>query len=115
MTIPEPDRPTLPRLVAFSLKSVMISKEAVSRHLKSVNSKKAQGPDDVSPNLLKHCTEELTRSLVMIFRQCLLVKVWPSQWKEAKFTPVHKKKERSEPNNYRPISLLSVMSKSWRG
>ena len=73
MRIPEPDRqlPTLPRLVALSLESVMISEEAVRRHLKSVNTKKASGPDGVSPHLLKHCT----RSLVMIFHQFLLVRV----------------------------------------
>ena len=47
----------------------------------------------------------------MIFRQYLLVKVWPSQWKEAKVTSAHKKKARSDPSNYRPILLLSVVSK----
>ena len=82
MGTPKPDRqlPTLPRLVALSLESVMISEEAVRRHPKSVNTKKAPGPDGVSPHLLKHCAEELIRPLVVIFRQCLLVRVWPSQW-----------------------------------
>ena len=77
----EPDRqlPILPRLVASSLESVIISEEAVRRHLKNVNTKKAPGPDGVSPHLLKHCAEELTRPMVMIFRQYLLVRVWPSQ------------------------------------
>ncbi|XP_045118181.1 uncharacterized protein LOC123508485 [Portunus trituberculatus] len=36
---------------------------------------------------------------------------WPSLWKEARITPVHKKRSRAEPGNYRPISLLSVVSK----
>ena len=35
-------------------------------------------------------------------------------WKDAVVTPVYKKGDRSNPGNYRPISLLSATSKSWR-
>ena len=112
MKTPEPDRKlyTLPCLVASSLESVIISEEAARRHLKGINTKKAPGHDGVSPNLLKHCAEELTRLVVMIFRQCLLVRVWPSQWKEARAKLVRIKKTRSNQSYYRPISLLSVVS-----
>ena len=96
------------------MESVVIKEDAVRRHLKGVNVRKASGPDDVSPHLLKQCADELTTPLVYIFRQCLVYyRIWPSLWKEARVTPVHKKKQRSEPNNYRPISLLSVVSKTF--
>ena len=113
MTTQEPDRqpPILPPLTASRLGSVIVSEDAVRRHLRGVNTKKAPGPDGVSPHLLRRCSDELTSPLTQIFRQCLQTGEWPAQWKEARVTPVHKKKSRSEPGNYRPISLLSIISK----
>ena len=94
------------------MESMVITEDAVRRHLKGVNVRKASGLDGVSPHFLKQCADELTTPLAHI-RQCLMSRVWPSLWKEARVTPVHMKKQRSEPNNYRPISLLSVVSKTF--
>ena len=115
MRTPEPDRqpPPLPRLAASNLETVLITEDTVRRYLRGVNVRKAPGPDGVSPHLLKHCADELTTPLTNIFQRCLATRTWPSQWKEARVTPVHKKKKRSEPKNYRPISLLSVLSKTF--
>ena len=77
-----------------------------------VDTKKAPGPDGVSPFLLKRCAGELSKPLTHIFQQCLSSSTWPTAWKEARVTPVHKKKDKGDPSNYRPISLLSVLSKT---
>ena len=37
---------------------------------------------------------------------------FPSSWKEANVTPIHKKKDKSLPKNYTPISLLSHIGKT---
>ena len=68
------------------MERVVITEDAVKRHLKGVNVKKASGPDGVSPHFLKQCADELTTPLVHIFRQCLVSRVWPSLWKEARVT-----------------------------
>uniref|UniRef100_A0A0P4VX79 Uncharacterized protein n=1 Tax=Scylla olivacea TaxID=85551 RepID=A0A0P4VX79_SCYOL len=91
--------------------TVLVTAEQVERLLGAVDVGKATGPDDVSPRLLKHCARELSAPLTTVFTSCLREKKWPSVWKEARVVPVHKKNSRSEPNNYRPISLLSVMGK----
>ncbi len=115
MTTPEPDRqlPALPRLTVSRLEGVAISEDAIRRHLRDVNTRKAPGPDSVTPHL-KKCAVELAGPLAQMFPCCLQRGVWPSLWKEARLTPVHKEKSRSEPGNYRPcyqpISLLSVLS-----
>ena len=80
-------------------------------HLKGVNVRKASGPDGVGPHLLRPFAVELTTPLVFIFGQRLVTRVWLFQWKEARVTLVHKKKEKSNPSDYHPISLLSVVSK----
>ncbi|MPC08213.1 hypothetical protein E2C01_000790 [Portunus trituberculatus] len=96
MRNPEPDRQPslLPGLLAASMETVVISHDAVRRNLKNLMSRKLYVLT-VCPHLLKNYTNELTTPLVNIFHQCLVSRVWPSPWKEARVTPMHKK-ERSE-------------------
>ena len=113
MTTEDPERrpPQLTRLCNTNFESLAVNEDAVARHLRSVNTKKAPGPDGISPFMLKHCAEELKGPFTHIFRQCLHVSTWPTAWKEARVTPVHKKNDKADPTNYRPISLLSAVSK----
>ena len=113
MTTEEPNRqpPHLPRLCDQMLDLLTVNEDAVARHLRGVSTRKAPGPDNISPFLLKHCAEELTLPLTRIFQQCLHTSTWPTAWKEARVTPVYKKKDKGDPANYRPISLLSAVSK----
>ncbi|KAG0710332.1 hypothetical protein GWK47_023035 [Chionoecetes opilio] len=103
---PERHPPRLARLCHLGLDSPVVTEDSMARLLRTVNIEKAPGSDGVSPFLLKYCTEELTRPLTRIFQQCLQTGAWPSLWKEARVTPVHKKKETTDPANYRLISLL---------
>ena len=113
MTTPDPNRqpPVLPRLCASSLQTLHLSEYTIKHHLKKINPKKATGPDEVSPRLLKNCANELSTPLTLIFQQCINSGSWPSKWKEARVVPVHKKNSKTDPQNYRPISLLSAINK----
>lgn len=113
MKVDDPERP-VPRLAQetdVAITTVIVRAEQVERLLGTVDVSKATGPDDISPRLLKHCAKELSTPLTTIFKSCLRENKWPSAWKEARVVPVHKKNSRTEPSNYRPISLLSVMGK----
>ena len=46
-----------------------------------------------------------------IFKLSLQHGIFPSSWKIADVVALHKKKSRSDPSNYRPISLLAILSK----
>lgn len=96
------------------LENILVSKEAVSNQLSEVNTRKASGPDGRSPNLLKHLAEDHKSPLTEIFRQCLQPRVWPIQWNEARIISVHKKRSRSDLDNYMPISLLSAVIKIFK-
>ena len=55
--------------------------------------------------------EPLTPLLTLIFSASLKQEQTPDDWKDAKVTPIFKKGDKSQPANYRPVSLTSVCSK----
>ena len=88
-----------------------ILKNDVFRALSGLDSRKAYGPDGIPPIVLKNCASVLTPCLVKLFRLCLSTSTFPSCWKFAYIQPVPKKGDRSNPSNYRPIALISCLSK----
>ena len=60
--------------------------------------------------VFKKCAPELSSVLAKLFRLCVSKGSFPSCWKSASIVPVPKKGDLSSPANYRPISLLPVMS-----
>jgi hypothetical protein len=54
---------------------------------------------------------DISAPLAHIFNACLTLGVFPGQFKEAIVIPIHKGKDRCDTGNYRPISLLSTLSK----
>ena len=79
--------------------------------LKSLDISKATGPDEISTRLLKEAAPSIYKPLTKLFNLSLSQKQFPSIWKEAHVTPLHKKGEENLCNNYRPISLLSCTGK----
>ena len=72
---------------------------------------KSTGPDAIGNWILKNCSNILCKPLVTLFNKSLTEGVFPSLWKQANVCPVFKKGSKSDKTNYRPISLLSNMSK----
>ena len=52
----------------------------------------------------------VTPSLFSIFSKSVLTGIYPNDWKTAYVTPLFKKGIKSNPNNYRPISVIPVIS-----
>ena len=73
---------------------------------------KAGGPDGIPARLLKECSHQIAPSLCSLFNDSLRSGHIPSEWKSADVTPVHKKNSKNEAANYRPISLLPIISKT---
>ena len=53
----------------------------------------------------------ICKSLELIFRSCLENGKFPTEWKKANVVPPHKKEDKQNLENYRPISLLHVAGK----
>jgi hypothetical protein len=61
--------------------------------------------------LLKELIEEVAEPLTLIFNKSLASGEVPDDWRDAHVTPIYKKGQKSDPSNYRPVSLTSVCCK----
>ena len=83
----------------------------VDKMLSELDDHKASGPDDIGPVILKNLRPFISPTLQHIFQRSLEEGCVPEDWLHANVTPIYKKGCRSDPANYRPISLTSVCCK----
>ena len=83
----------------------------VHKVLMSFKSNKSPGADDISPKILKEISFDIIGPLAHIFNLSFISGTVPDSLKLAKVIPVFKKGDRTQPGNYRPISLLTVFDK----
>ena len=88
-----------------ALSDVHVSPEDVLAVLQHLDVNKATGPDGIAPRLLKETAQQIAH-------KSLACGVVPDDWKLANIVPVFKKVEKENVENYRPISLLSLVSKA---
>lgn len=101
----------VPPKCANCLSNVEFSADVVKAKLDDLKTHSAPGPDEISPRLLKTFSSSLSYPLAKIFKQSLITGNVPEDWKKANVTPIFKKGGKSNPGNYRPISLTSVPGK----
>ena len=78
----------------------------------SLHSSNTSGSDCIPKVALKNCQPELSYILAELFNKCLKESCFPDCLKVSSVVPVFKNVgERSAAKNYRPVSLLSVVSK----
>ena len=83
----------------------------VALAIDNMNVNKSPGPDKISPRILKEAKIEIVKPLTLLFNLSLHTGIVPNDWKLANVTPIFKKGCKSQPGNYRPISLTSVVCK----
>ena len=79
--------------------------------LRALDTSKAVGCDGISPKVLKHCALALYQPLYHLFSLSLTQHYLPVEWHTHLIKPIFKSGERNSIRNYRPISLLCVVSK----
>ena len=94
-----------------SMALLLTNTDEVKKIISNLKTNKAAGDDNVRPGLLKRCWESLTKPITHIINLSFSTGIVPDQLKLAKVIPVFKKKDKQDPGNYRPISLLSIINK----
>ena len=85
--------------------------DEVQKVITSMPSDKASEIDKISVRVIKHSLPAILPSLMSIVNKYLASNTFPIEWKTAEVNPVLKEGDHEKPNNYRPISLLPVLSK----
>jgi hypothetical protein len=93
------------------LKESTITEKKIKDKIKKLRPKSAAGPDRIGPGLLQNLIEEVAPALKIIYERSLEEGEVPEDWKTANVTPIFKKGVKSDPGNYRPVSLTSVCCK----
>ena len=83
----------------------------IKKILSVMQSKNSCGLDEIPMSILKRSPDNILFILCHIFNLSLAQGKFICDFKKAKVIPVHKKGSKLDVNNYRPISLLPVMSK----
>ena len=76
-----------------------------------LNNSKSFGDDNISSFFLKLALPYIAKSLLKIFNTSLETGKFPDPWKTARVAPIFKDGDKSLRSNYRPISVLPVVSR----
>ena len=85
--------------------------EEIKETCSKLAKKKSKGPDSIPTNMILSCTNELQEILAECINASFSSGTFPKCLKQANVVPLYKKKARTDPTNYRPVSLLNSLSK----
>ena len=88
-----------------------INEDYVASLIDRLKNKESSGIDRLSNKHLKAAKNLLAKPLTLLINQMLNTGIFPSKLKQSKVTPIFKAKDKELLSNYRPISVLSSVSK----
>ena len=93
------------------LSDINFSEQDIMNAIDLIPINAAAGPDKFPAIILKECKEQLTKPLYIIWRSSLNTGQIPSVYLQQTIVPIFKKGSKSNPENYRPVSLTSHIIK----
>lgn len=91
---------------------LLTNPKEIKNLIKSLPNNKSPGPDGIDYKIIKNLTQKAIVQIMYIINAILITGYFPDQWKKAIIIPIPKpNKDITNPINYRPISLLSTLSK----
>ena len=94
-----------------TLANLKFEEDDIFNLLRKMNANKAAGPDGIHGKILKNCASSLAKPISLLFTTSYNTGCIPDEWKLANVVPIFKKDDKSSVENYRPISLTSLVMK----
>ena len=88
-----------------------VTERDVSKIISKLSSKKSSGYDEIPVKFIKLVSRSLIKPLTKLANKCLQENVFPDRMKMANITPLYKKKDKLNRDNYRSVNLLIALSK----
>ena len=108
---PDGEIPRIKQRTSIKIPDLIITVEMVTDALKKIKVNKSCGPDNLHPRLLLELADIIALPVTILFNETLKEGKLPKDWKLAYITGVFKKGSKHLPENYRPISLTSILCK----
>ena len=89
----------------------MIEVQEIRNAVSKIKSSKSFGNDNISCYFLKLALPYIENALACLFNTLLETNTFPDSWKLARVIPIFKEGDKTEKSNYRPISVLPVISR----
>ena len=89
-----------------------IDVSTIDKKLCNIDNKKSQGYGDIPGKLLRLTHSALAPHLTYLVNECLRTSAFPYNMKNAERSPVYKRHDNLDKVNYRPVSVLTAVSKS---
>ena len=88
-----------------------MEEEEVVKIMKNQQPKRSCGIDTIDNNVVKTCHQELGIPMTQIINKSIMEGKVPQLYKQARIIPLYKKGAANTCGYYRPVSLLSALSK----
>lgn len=85
--------------------------DEILKIINNLNNNTSSGLEGITTKSLKSVAKLILEELTSCINKCMKSGTFPDSLKIAKVTPIYKSGVKSEPGNYRPISVLPVLSK----
>ena len=83
----------------------------IEKIIDNIKKEVATGPDGIPSKIIKQTKVIIGPYITKIINICYETKLFPDILKKAIIKPIHKKDDKNDISNYRPISILTVISK----
>ena len=90
---------------------INIAEEIVQKEILKLNVNKSRGPDEIHPQILIELVDLVSKPLALLLNKTTDEGCIPQDWKMAHVSSVFEKGARNWAENYRPISLTSIVRK----
>jgi hypothetical protein len=88
--------------------NVPIKSDEILKAIKTLKNGKSATIDSVSNEMIKYGMALLLLSLTKLFILIFMTGTFPKAWNESFITLIHKKGNKSDPSNYRGISITTI-------